>query len=245
MVSKRHYWGDVEVWPWPRRKRLLPPASITVSSVGRYGTPTSCEVASQGGHRVANDIAGYNVYVGVDALPDLTGDPTQFSATLPFNVNVVAPLSGERTFYVVVRRQNQYGLESQNQYAKTITIDSAGLLVLPPLLAPAGLRLIPLPGGYVRVQSTYPNFTADEYPANEWRVWVGSSAPSTGGAPSLTATASTMLSGTLGSYSPGTYHVAVALRRNADAFLSPELRGTFTIPDAPTVPLPVLSGDQI
>jgi hypothetical protein len=48
----------------------------------------------------------------------------------------------------------------------------------------------------------------------------------------------------LGSYTPNTYYVAVALFRQTDGTLSPATVGSIVLPDDPDTPQPVLSGYQ-
>lgn len=243
------FWEEEPAFSRPRRPVIILPAtSVSGGEWGAYGTPTQAGGGGRwGGYRVKNDIAGYNVYIGQDQMPDFSLPPASFSATLPINIATTPPGSGTRTYYIVVRRQNEYGLESQNQYPKTITIDSTGALVLPPLASPTNLAVMPRPGGNIRLRAGYPGYNTDEYRADLWRLWITTTPPDvTSDPPTLQSPADgPALLTSFGSFTPGDYIVTLALYRNADAFTSPAVAATVTIGDGPETPAPVLSGFQI
>lgn len=231
---------------WYQQRRLHPvPTGVVTAHAGLYGIYLLVLETRQGGvFGVRNDIAGYNVYVGDGGPPDFDAAPTAFTQTLPVSVPLTPPVSGYKTYFVVVRAQNQYGLESQNQYAKRITIDSGGVLVYPPLLGAEGLQLSTLPGWYIKILSTYPGWYVDEYLASHWYIWVGTSPPDVMAPPTATVTLTgNILTTSVGPFLPDTtYHVAVALYRTAGNSTSPELRGTVTFPPVPVDIDPVRSG---
>lgn len=204
--------------------------------------PSTYTVSRSGGYRVQNNIAGYNVYIGVNALPDLTQVPT-YSATLPISIATTPPGAGTKTYYVLVCAQDNYGLVSVNQYCSTITIDHTGAQVLPPVTTPTNLTLLPQAGGYVRVMAQYPGFAYDPYPATTWKVWIGSSPPNPAvDTPAAIVAISNVLGVSIGVLSPGTYYAAVGLYRATDTALSTTLTGTVVLPTIPTEPVAVPTG---
>lgn len=217
---------------------------VNTSQLGTFAVYNRVTASQVGVFRVANDIGGYNVYVGTGSLPDLTQPPEAFSATLPISVPLTPPLSGTETFYIIVRRQDHYGLESQNQFATTFLLNTAGTLVLPPIQPPQGLLLNPLTGGKVRLNASNPQYGHTHYPANYWKVWLSVAVPN----PSVdTPVAVVQVTGKtltllLGPYTAGIYHVAVALYRTNGGDLSAVLSGTVVIPAAPAPVVPVPGG---
>jgi len=236
---------DTEAWvaqiesiPWQAKPFLDDEICLFIMTVTN---------AQRGRYRIQNQIEGWNLWVGSGALPNLTGSPTQFSATLPFNYVLTLPGSGNLTYYLLVTKQDLYGLNSQNQYYTTITIDSSGNLVLPPVTPPQGLQLYPRPNGTIRVLAAYPGYGLDAYPATAWRVWIGSSPPNPlSDPPTLTQniTGKALLADIAG-YTPGTYYAAVALYRQTDNTQSTALTGTVILPNNPNELTAVPSGFQI
>lgn len=202
--------------------------------------------AQLGNYRVQNSIEGWNLWIGSAALPNLTLPPTQFSATLPFSYTLTVPGAGTLKYYVLVTKQDLYGLNSQNQNYTTITIDSLGNLVLPPIPTPTGLLLTPQPGGKIRVMASYPGYGEDAYPATNWRVWIGLTPPNPLiDAPTLSTTVGGRLFSTdIAGYVANTYFVAVALYRSGDSAQSVALTGSVTIPAVPGEVIAVPSGFQ-
>lgn len=237
---------------WWRQRRISP---IPVGSVVIVGTHLGLSgiynefsgVIQSGGFRIANDIAGYNVWVGEDALPDLSGTPDSFSQTLPFSIPITPPVSGIKVLYVVVTEQNQYGLNSVNQTPTIIRIDSLGEQILPALDTPQNLGLIPQTGGMLRVLAGYRAFTSDEYPADVWRIWVDTVPPNPL-ADDPTAEVDVefkTIRAEIGPLAAGTYHVAVALYRSEDDHQSEAITGIVDIPELPERPDAVPGGFEI
>jgi hypothetical protein len=161
-------------------------------------------------------------------------------------VAITPPGVGTKTLYVVTRKQDQYGLESQNQFVKMFKIDTAGELVRLPLSSPQGLQLSEMSGGYVRVICTYPAINDEDDPPSHWRVWAGTTEPDTVlDAPVVTSAMTNMvLVAQVGPFSPGTIHVKVAAYRNLDTTLSAVLYDTIDLSETPDQPLAVRSGYQ-
>lgn len=137
----------------------------------RPGTLVTRYQRYPGRYRIADTaLILYELYIGVDAEPDLTLAPDATSATLPFSEVVAIPGSGERTFYSVVRKRNEYNLLSLNRYSRKITIDSAGALVVQVPTAPADGTLEDYAGGKLTVTAHY--FTTwDADPADTWLIY--------------------------------------------------------------------------
>lgn len=231
----------------------------------QLGTLPSTVTTTQGGFsRVANNIAGYNIYVGVNGLPNLANPPTAFSLTLPITISTSSlggygfgprgsrPSCGLRysgagptVYYVLVRAQDVYGLESQNQWCFVLQADSSGNLLLPALLLPQGVAGFQQPSGYIRLLDNYPTALTDEYPATSWFIWAGTSPPSTLTTPTAIVPVNGQILATqIGPYSPGLTYVTVALYRAADNSQSPSVQISLTLLAAPSEVTPVLSGFQ-
>ncbi len=201
-----------------------------------------------GNYRVQNTaIEGYVVWVGSGTIPDLTLSPTAFATTLPINVVLTPPGSGTLTYYILTRYQDSYGLVSQNSNYTTITIDSSGGLILPPIPIPLGLIAVPIAGGKIRILAQYPGYSSDKFPATLWQVFLGTVAPDPSVDPVVysVAVSGPILTANLGSYAPGLYYVAVVLFRNTDSMQSPALTGTVTVPAPPAAPGSVHGGSEV
>jgi hypothetical protein len=233
------------VW-YEQFRRQPTPSGITNAHLGISGIFVGITAAHLGISGVRNDVAGYNIYVGVDSLPDLS-QPPSFSQTLPVSVATTPPMSGTRTYYVLVRAQNQFGLESQNQWTKSFTIDSSGNLALPPIGTPQTLQAFPQAAGFVRLLATYPGYFLDEYKANTWNIWISVAEPDVLlDIPVATAPVQgSGLAANIGSFASGqTYQIAVTLFRAVDGRQSEPIRGEVTFPPVPDEVDPVASGYQ-
>lgn len=236
------------------------PSAISSGQSGSYGIANKISVLAQAGtygignsvvggsahsglYRVQNNIAGYNVWVGIGSLPDLTQPPTLLSATLPISVPLTPPISGTQTFYILVTAQDHYGLNSQNQQYTVFTIDSTGGLFKPDIVAPQALSLWPQSGGAIRIMATYPAASSDAFPADVWRIWIDTVMPN----PMMTPTLTTGVNGrnliiNSAEQSPGTYYVMVALFRSSDSFQSPAIVAQVVVPTGPPEVAAVPSG---
>jgi len=207
----------------------------------------SMSTPKQGKSRIANDsVAGWVVYVGSNSMPNFNGSYSGFSTSLPVSVPITPPVSGTKKLFVVVRKRNKYGLISQNSHPEIITINSSGSEVMVSLTAPENLGVHVTPDGKLKIGAAYPQVYQDKNPATAWRFWVGSSAPNVSNSPDVSVSVNGPgMIVTLGPYSPGTYHIAVALYRSGDVSQSPESRTTVVIPDAPNSPSFVPHGYQV
>lgn len=218
--------------------------TIPRSNVGKYGINNNFSIDREGWYRIQGT-AGYNCYVGQDALPDFTLPPTAFSAALPFNVAQALPTAGTKLVYVAVRKVNSYGLESQNVKPTIIRLTSAGAL-LHPILAPAAVLVIPNSATAATVLAQYANYATDLNKATLWKGWVSLSLIDITTAPTFTqAVSGQNLSKSLSGLSAGTWNIALALFRATDSNQSPLLEDTFVIPTTPPEPVPVAGGYSI
>lgn len=221
-----------EIIPQRRRAVYVPPTPVSREQGAYYGMQAAIMREQCGGFHVAGT-PGYNIYVGVDTLPDLTADPV-FTATLPYQIATTPPASGTKTYNVLVRAMSQYGLESQNQYAYSFTIDSIGDLVLPAIASPNPFAAYIAPGTKIRLLAGYPGYGIDQYPATHWRVWIKSAVPDVD---VDTPTASSLITSPIMTpylsvpLAAGTWHVALCLYRSTDARLSGPARATLVIAD--------------
>jgi hypothetical protein len=229
---------------WWQQLRLHPlPSGIVTSQIGTSGIYNAIINASQVGiSRIQNAIEGYNVWVGVGSLPDLAAAPYAFSAELPITVALTPPVSGTQTYYVLVTRQDTYGLNSVNQFYTTITLDSNGNLIVPAPPTPQNIVLYQQPGGSIRVLASYPTFSTDQYPATAWYIWIGTTLPNPATTPTMVVPASTNLGTYTPVQSPGTYYVMVALYQGANATLSGTIYTTVTVNADPGEVIAVPSG---
>jgi hypothetical protein len=120
-----------------------------------------------------NSLIMWKHYVGEDATaPDFTSAPAATSAVdTPYGLALTPPVSGTKTYRVVTREQNAYGIESQNIFERTYTIDSAGNLLNSPLTSPEEVELTVLPGGYVLITGAYYG-PRDTDPADTWQLFI-------------------------------------------------------------------------
>lgn len=228
---------------YPLRGAGLWPVAVEASSRGVSGVQGVFDTSHSGAGRTANDIAGYNLYVGEGALPDLDAAPSAFSATLPVSVAITPPVSGTKSLYAVVRRQDEYGLESRNQNAYRFLINAAGDEVRLPLSSPASLQLSEKLGGYVHALAIYPALSDEEDPPTHWKVWAGTTPPDVVvDTPAVTATMSRVLAAQLGPFSPGVVYVKAAAYRQSDMSISAVLSGSITLSATPGTPRAVLGG---
>lgn len=237
------WWGQ---YPYVNARIPLP-SWIYVSQEGVYDILNTMEGAGQvGGYRTQNAILGYNVYVGVNGLPDLTQPPTTWSATLPVSVPITPPVSGTETLYVLVQTQDNYGLVSANQYYTIFIIDSTGGFVLSIIAPPQTLQLFQQEGQMIRLLAEYPTANLDTAPATSWKIWAALTLPN----PmvdipvSVVAVSGVNLITAIGPFSPGTYYVMVGLYRIADNSLSTTIYSTVVVSGLPSEVIPVPSGFQ-
>lgn len=223
--------------------------AVTQEHGGLYSSAQTFIVSHAGKyHQQNNNDAVYVAWVEENAMPDLAGPPSISSLALPMQFPVSPPPSGIKTLYVVVRKTNSYGLQSQNSEPILVRIDSTGTLLLAPIPKPEGVQAFPKKNGGIRVMAMYPTIELTDHPADMWRVWIGSSHPD----PLLDIpTGEVLVSGDAmselfaGPYAVGTYYVVVALYRSEDGAQSEAVEVEVAIGNPPATPTPVNSGFQL
>ena len=208
--------------------------------------PTTFKTSNYGSYRVANAaLVGFGVWVGTNALPDLTQNPTQFGNALPVSVPITPPVMGTNTLYAITRKRNAYGLWSENQYPTVFIINSLGQLVLPTIPSPVNVQAIAVPGDVIRLFAVYGTKDTDKYPATKWKVWLNTSPPDVSVDPPLgiAEVNSSSIQFNLSKYgsptnpiTPGTYYFALVLFRDEDGQESSPVTGTIVYPSAPSDP---------
>ncbi|MCC6797707.1 MAG: hypothetical protein IT366_21520 [Candidatus Hydrogenedentes bacterium] len=145
-----------------------------------YSATTYSTVWS-GLYRCANNaLRLYELYSGTDTSPDLTATAATTSATLPFNHALTPPGSGNRTYHIVVRYRNAYGLTSLNRYERKTKIDSTGALVVKNPSAPTNMSLQgEIGGGGVYARAHYTAIDDDPV-ANTWAIYLANGSNPTG-----------------------------------------------------------------
>lgn len=222
---------------------------IDTKSLGYYRTLQNISgIVQKGRSRVQNNSdGGYNVYVGEDAMPDILAAPAYFTNTLPFDIPITPPGFGTKTIYVILRKQNTYGVESQNLYPYVFVVDSNGDLVRNPISTPVGTLASPVSAGTLRIMSSYSTRTLEQDPADIWRIWVGLTEPDPDVDPFTVeyTVNGDELTGTVDSLIPGHYFVVVRLFRTIDSAVSEAVVVEVDLPAAPDNPSAVRSGYEV
>jgi hypothetical protein len=158
---------------------VLPPEDVFEGlTTRRLGQPPGfveyCQIYQQG-FRIADSAFDlYELYVGEDTEPDFsaTGQPVATSPTLPFLWTPTPPASGATLdLHLVVRKRNEYNLDSFNVFSKILRIDSVGSEVLGPVTAPDNVSVYDDVTDSIRVITKYVK-SDDTTPADTWDVYV-------------------------------------------------------------------------
>lgn len=179
--------------------------------------------------RMADDaLKLYRLYESVDDAAYDFNTPDATSATLPFDFGIASPVSGTRKYGVVVRYQNEYGLESQNIYERETTIDDAGVEQLSPISTPTNQDVSETTNGNLLAKATYA-VANDADPADTWAIYItgdGTTPDPVTGTPVTVAMGSTpslfsgkelSLSSSLGPFGQGaTIKAIIRARRASD-----------------------------
>lgn len=218
-----------------------------IRRTGRFNVFEALTAGHKGRCRVSNNAAeGYAVYVGYDGPPDFSQDPDGFGTSLPVSFSVTTPPSGTTDLYVVLRKVNRYGLESQNQYAQVITIDSNGDEALGPISAPEILDAVTGVDDEFNVYIAYRGIDTDANPADTWRLYVKKDTPPVPGTDTPVATGSASAQGAaiVGPYTEGdaTYHIAATVYRTADSLESSAATTSIVLGADPLTPVGLVGG---
>lgn len=200
--------------------------------------PVAFEVGSKGQYRIQNTSAeGFLLYVGVNGPPDFDQPAASFSSTLPLTLNWPLPGTGIVTLHVVARYRDSWGCISQNRHATLIKLSPSGQVLLP-LPTPLQVVAYPRPSTSIGMRASYPTRTFEPDPADKLKVWVSASGPPdiNVGATNTTNITNDNIVTEFGTYSPGTYYVAVAFYRTVDQALSAAVYTTVEFPPLPGNP---------
>lgn len=215
--------------------------SFATALKGKYGSSTSFTGIKLNGasRKQDNTTAGYVAYVGSGSVPNFSNPPAAYSAELPLEVSLAPPISGTLTYHVVIRKRNSYGVESQNQQAVLVTLDTAGNRILQPVELPSNVAVRVNPNSAVMVVAQYSDYLVADDPADKWKIWISSSAININDPPmaEFNVTESRMMA-LLDPLSAGTYNYKVGLYRTEDDALS-VASGTFVVEAAPVEPVGV------
>lgn len=120
-------------------------------------------------YRVMGDVSA-NWYIGEDQMPDFTAAP---ATTFPPDASyaLTPPVSGTKTYWVVLRWVDSYGHESYNTFPHKFTINAAGTLLGAFTSAPYDIDVRETASGYVRVRAKYAT-GVDPTDADKFRIYV-------------------------------------------------------------------------
>jgi hypothetical protein len=133
---------------------------------------------------VDDDLERYELYVGTDGEPDLSGAPFETFTTLP---HTTAALTAGHTYCLVLRRRNKHNLCSQNVSSTVVIVDADGNESTPP--GSPEFALAQAAAGAVLVQATYDYLPDDvSLRGSLWAVWLTNTGvdPDPTGAPTYT-----------------------------------------------------------
>lgn len=124
-----------------------------------------------GSYRIADDdIALYELHIGVGSPPDITGTPDETFSSLPHTT--AATLGTDTTNYLVVNLRNKYGLVSQQTEPTVIIVDGSGDEDSLPPTAPALIKCEKAASGAFDVSAVY-YYVADSATvrADQWLIY--------------------------------------------------------------------------
>jgi len=105
-------------------------------------------------HRVKrDDYAGWGVWIGQDADPDLDGAPTEIFTVRPYETTYVPAAS--HNYHLAIRKRNAYGLWELNREIEIIPIGATGAIdnVLPS--APVNVAIVPVAANNAIIAGLY------------------------------------------------------------------------------------------
>ena len=146
----------------------------TQSARGACGYYQQLTAQVTGLHRLAADLPAYIVWIGTGSEADPTAAPDGTGATLTAALADAGTLAYGATYYVLARRQNQWGLISGNLEQVVFELDGSGDAIGARPSDPSDVTLTPAAGGMVTTKATYlPR--RDATPATLWRLYVTTS----------------------------------------------------------------------
>ncbi|MBL4701963.1 MAG: hypothetical protein JKX85_11965 [Phycisphaeraceae bacterium] len=124
--------------------------------------------------RIANDASNrYELFIGVDAEPDLTSPPTQTFTTLPYDVSLTLPGAGtQTTYHLVIQKRNRFGVVTLNNVSQKITIDSNGDEQPTPPRGPLEVAMTEVASLKAAITAQYAYAADGDDQADTWLVYI-------------------------------------------------------------------------
>ncbi len=184
-----------------------------------------------GGETRTSDVGSYLVFVGEDALPDLTSDPYASGFALPLQISY--PLGATVDLKVIIREVDSYGCVSQNQWPYEIKLTPTGV-IRSDIAEPLEVFVYARHDSKIRVLAQYPTLDIEPDPADKIVVWVDT--PNTDPPTYSDDITYNHIKIDFGSFLPGTHNVEVGFYRSIDARYSPSVLRSLEIPELPEEP---------
>jgi hypothetical protein len=136
---------------------------------GKHRFYRSIVQACHGRGRIANDLAAYELYRGVDADVNFS-TPYETFASLP---HVTGALAAGHAYKFALRKRNDYNLLSQNIEAWELALDGDGAAIVTKPAAPVATMAADA-GGTAKIGATYDYVTDGDDQANQWLIYLTS-----------------------------------------------------------------------
>jgi len=136
---------------------------------GHYAILRKYEGEIKGRYRSAQDAVDlYELYRGVDAMPDFDAAPWETFASFPHET---AALDASHVYYFVLRKRNKYGVLSENTTPTIITIDAGGDQITNAPSNADHIELVQVAEMSANVSAIY-NSRQDDDPADTWLLYL-------------------------------------------------------------------------
>ena len=145
-------------------------ASYTAASAGLYTARQAITATGSGFYRAANDaLARYELFTGDGAAPDFTAAATETFSSLPHTTTTT--FAASKTWHIVLRLRNKYGLLSQNIGETLIEIDAGGDQVATRPSDPISVSVAAAASGKANVLAQYSSKPDGSNAADTWLVF--------------------------------------------------------------------------
>jgi len=128
-------------------------------------------VTARGAGRIADALARYELFRGVDEAADLAAAAWETFTTLP---HATDPLDPSHTYHFVLRLRNSWALESQNITEWTVTVGADGTQSVTHPSDPFDVAIEPAAAGAVLVTASYAYREDGNDAATRWLVYLTS-----------------------------------------------------------------------
>lgn len=135
---------------------------------GQHSVRHAIQITESGLHDVKKTTTKFALYYQFGSEPDLDAAPWQTFASLPYETPTI---TGTGKHYFVLRKLNDFGLESKNIFATIIELDSSDDLVAQKPKAPDDYRIVELAAGAVNVAGEY-SYLSDPNQSDSFLVYV-------------------------------------------------------------------------